>query len=64
MKSMNPSFIHSFHVLAIVYEQENQRMICNTSDKNNEHFLFTSIWVNSFIYGETTLKTYVKLKIC
>ena len=43
--------------------KKNQRMICNTSDKNNEHFLFTSIWVNSFIYGETTLKTYVKLKI-
>ena len=36
-------FIHFFHLLTLVYEQSNQRIICNISDKNNKDSLFTSI---------------------
>ena len=41
MKSMNPFFIPSFHVLFM--NKENQRVICNISDKNIERFLFASV---------------------
>ena len=38
MKSIFPFFIHYFHVLTLVYEQEKSEI-----NKNNDFFLFTSI---------------------
>ena len=36
-------FIYSFHVFTLAYKQEKHKIICNMSDKNDEHFLFMSI---------------------
>ena len=35
-----------FMFLHLFMNKKNQRIICNIFEKNNEHFLFTSIWVN------------------
>ena len=38
MKSIIQFFIHSFHVLTFVYDQEKSKKTCNMSDKSNLHF--------------------------
>ena len=48
VKSIIPFFIHSFHVLILVYEQRNQRTICNIYDKNNQSILYEDGWRTSF----------------
>ena len=41
VRSIIAVFIHSFHALTLIYEQETSMR--NISDKNNEPFLFTPI---------------------
>ena len=44
MKGIILSLTHSFHVATLLYEQgKSNNVKSNNSDKNNEHFLFTSI---------------------